>query len=101
MLKKHLASMVSFGKWKGCACTHRDPSLHHQLQRGRGENRTYQDGGKFPLPLVTKILSPPFCLAQSRGTRPSRDAQRKGGDSRGSSEITQGANVSRSHAQSH
>lgn len=32
--------------------------LHHQVQRGWGD-RTYQDGGKFPVPLVTKIISLP------------------------------------------
>lgn len=66
----------------------------------RGEDCTYQDGSKFPLPLVTKTLYPPLCQVQNKGTRPSGDAQRKGGDSRGSSEIIQGENVSRSHAQS-
>lgn len=68
--------------------------LHHQVQRGWGD-RTYQDGGKFPVPLVTKLISPPLCLVQSRGTRTTRDAQRKGRDSRGNCEIRQGTNVSR------
>lgn len=51
--KRHPSSMLSLGK--GCAHNPQGPiSPPPAAERGRGQDHTCGDGGKFPLPLVIK-----------------------------------------------
>lgn len=63
-------------------CLHPQEHISPPQAAERVEGSHISGWWQISVPLVTKILSPPFCLVHSRGTRPSRDAQGKGRDIR-------------------
>lgn len=72
-------------------CLHPQESISPPPAAGSAQIRVVANSR----PLGDKTVSSPFCLAHSRGTRPSRDAQGKGKDIRGNCEVRQGTNVIR------